>query len=79
LGSSSPCELTVYNDKLFFQASGGSNGHELWTYDGTDLTEIDINTGSGNSYPYNFCVYNDKLYFSAENDVNGDELWVYND
>src|SRR5699024_4407850 len=33
---SSPDELTVVNDRLFFSATTGSAGRELWTSDGTE-------------------------------------------
>ena len=40
--------LTVFNGKLYFQANGGTNGLELWAYDGTSASEVqDINPGAG--------------------------------
>ncbi len=77
-GGISPKKLTVYNNKLYFSAYGGSNnGVQLWESDGTVggtklVTDI---VASGNDYtPVDLTVYNNKLYFSADN-RNGLELW----
>ncbi len=34
-GSSFPMYLTVFNNQLYFRAEDGSNGRELWVYDGS--------------------------------------------
>ena len=63
--NSSPSELTVFNDKLYFQAYDTANGSELWEYDGFNppFLVADIASGSSGSYPSDFIVFNGKLYF----------------
>ncbi|MBE9048757.1 hypothetical protein IQ255_31025 [Pleurocapsales cyanobacterium LEGE 10410] len=78
-GGSSPGNLTVFNGELYFGATDGENGRELWVSDGTTAgTQLlkDINPGSASSSPENFTVFNDQLYFTAEDGENGEELWV---
>jgi ELWxxDGT repeat protein len=78
-GSSNPDYLTVYDGKLYFQAYDGTNGSELWVYDGSTASMVaDINS-SGSSSPDNLTVYDGRLYFQANDGTNGTELWVYND
>ncbi|WP_019505636.1 ELWxxDGT repeat protein [Pleurocapsa sp. PCC 7319] len=83
--SSSPSNLTEFNDQLYFTANDGDNGDELWVSDGTtEGTQLvaDIHPGSsdyGNaygSYISNFTEFSDKLYFTANDGENGFELWV---
>jgi ELWxxDGT repeat protein len=67
---------------LYFRATDGTYGTELWRSDGTDSGTTlvkDINT-SGNSGPDYLAVMKDTngtnyLYFSADDGTNGDELW----
>ena len=68
----------MFNNKLYFQASDGTNGQELWQYNGSSDPSMvfDINT-SGNSSPSNLTVFNNKLYFRASDGTNGYELYVY--
>jgi trimeric autotransporter adhesin len=66
------------NGILFFSASDGTNGTELWRSDGSSAGTAmvkDINAGSGSSFPGNFAVVNGNLYFSANDGTNGYELW----
>ncbi|BBH39037.1 hypothetical protein myaer102_15570 [Microcystis viridis NIES-102] len=49
-GSSNPYDLTAVGNTLFFAASDGVNGRELWKSDGTAAGTVlvkDINPGSG--------------------------------
>tara|TARA_R110002051_G_scaffold325804_1_gene431496 strand:- start:154 stop:1578 length:1425 start_codon:yes stop_codon:yes gene_type:complete len=75
--SSSPTNLFVYNNKIYFQAddSDGSNtpggadlGDELWVTDGTEAGTAflkDLRTGSDSSGPAFFFELNGTMYFSA--------------
>ncbi|GAA4291925.1 T9SS type A sorting domain-containing protein [Aestuariibaculum suncheonense] len=85
--SSSPTNLTVFNNKIYFSAddSSGSNspggddlGRELWVTDGTESGTTfvkDLRTGSDNSSPSNFFEFNNTLYFSA-NTGSGNVLFT---
>jgi ELWxxDGT repeat protein len=67
LMDSSPAELTVFNNKLYFSADDGVHGRELWSFDGTSVSLVDdINPGPYGSGPSELTVYNNKLYFSAD-------------
>jgi ELWxxDGT repeat protein len=70
--------IVEFNYQLFFMATDGSHGYELWSYDGINSPSMvaDINTG-GDSYPLELTVFNNKLYFTAVDGTNGRELWVY--
>ena len=86
-GSSNPSNFIEFNGRLYFSASNGESGSELFVSDGTaEGTEllVDINpgtstysyyTGSG-SNPSDFIEFNDKLYFAASNGEDGRELFV---
>ncbi|PQJ76793.1 T9SS type A sorting domain-containing protein [Polaribacter glomeratus] len=75
--SSSPENLFVFNNKIYFQAddSNGSNtpgaadlGDELWVTDGTETGTTfvkDLRSGSDNSSPNFFFEFNGTMYFSA--------------
>ncbi|SLM28453.1 exported hypothetical protein [Desulfamplus magnetovallimortis] len=75
-----PSVMAVLNNVLYFAANDGSNGVELWKYDGTNLpTRVtDINSGAASSSPGSLTIFNNELYFSANNGINGSELWKYN-
>jgi len=85
LQSSSPSDLTEFNDRLYFAASSGQAGSEFWVSDGTaEGTQIvaDIRTNDGEnafdngSNPRNFIEFSDRLYFTASAGVSGTEVWV---
>ena len=72
--SSSPEELTVVDDRLYFTANTGS-GRKLWSLS-TDLDKPTLVQGAGNK-PKHLSNINGKLYFSAKSEL-GRELWVAN-
>ncbi|MCP4760716.1 MAG: hypothetical protein GY870_02970 [archaeon] len=85
-GYSSPESLIVGNNGtaniLYFKATNGTCGEELWRSDGTESgTYIvkDIYLGSFSSSPYSLTVMNngteDILYFRATNGTSGTELF----
>ena len=75
--SSYPTGLTVFDGQLYFMAEDGAHGWELFRYNGTAATLIDINPGGADSssYPKYFTPFNGKLYFQAFTDAAGFELW----
>ncbi|WP_301337667.1 ELWxxDGT repeat protein, partial [Microcystis aeruginosa] len=76
--SSSPGNLTVVGNTLFFTANDNVNGTELWKSDGTEAGTVlvkDIFPGSSYSPPRNLTAVGSTLYFTANDDVNGTELW----
>ena len=63
---------------LFFSASDGRNGHELWKSDGTEAGTVmvaDIRPGPADSYPAHMVAAGSGVYFFADNGVTGIELW----
>lgn len=73
-----PESLAVYDNKLYFGANDGTNGVELWSYDGTTASlAADIRSGSSSSNPKGLTVFNNELYFGANDGINGFELWSY--
>src|SRR6266571_555169 len=65
---------------LFFAASDGASGVELWKTNGTDAGTVcvkNINPGAG-STPLGLTVFNGALYFLANDGSSGAELWKTN-
>ena len=68
----------VLGSNLFFVASNGTTGFELYKTDGTTVgTSLvkDIEVGSNSSNPSNFIVVNGVLYFTCNTASDGNELW----
>lgn len=78
-GGSSPSNLFVYDNQLYFTAVGVGIGRELWRTDGSASgTELfaDINEAeSEGSNPRGFIEFDNKLFFVASDSVHGSELW----
>ncbi len=77
-----PQEMFAYNGNLFFRAArfgAPSNiGVELWKFDGSSQTPVDLFDGTGSSYPQHFIEYNGLMYFNANGTPGqGTELWRY--
>ncbi len=80
-------DLTVANNRLYFHASDGVNGEELWmiTDNGQARMVEDAVAGGGiaedaaASEPQGLTVVNDRLYFTATSAASGRELWRVTD
>ena len=71
-------KLYVVGKTLYFRASDGKHGVELWKTDGTESgTKLvkDINTGRGDSDPDQLTAYRGVLLFRADDGVHGSEMW----
>jgi ELWxxDGT repeat protein len=79
--SSLPTKLfSVAANLMYFRATDGTNGTELWKTDGTTAGTVlvrDIATGTINSNVDNFINFAGSTFFSATTGtaVNGTELW----
>ncbi len=74
---SDPLDLCAVNGILFFAASDGVNGRQLWKSDGTEAGTVMvrvINPG-GNASPEQLVTLNGKLLFVAGDAGTGRELW----
>lgn len=71
--------FTEYKGKVFFAATSGDYGGELWLTDGTTAGTVlfkDIVEGNLGSNPANLTIHNGLLYFLANDPAAGRELWV---
>jgi ELWxxDGT repeat protein len=76
--SSNPASLTNASGTLYFAATDGTHGTELWQSDGTAAGTVlvkDINPGSSGSSPESLTVAGAHLFFAADDGVHGVELW----
>jgi ELWxxDGT repeat protein len=77
--SSDPLYLTNVNGQLFFQATNGVSGKELWTSNGTaagTALVLDISPGSTGSYLNYLVNANGTLFFRATDGTHGAEPWI---
>lgn len=76
IGSSTPEQLTVAGERLFFTAETGTAGRELWCTLGDAASTsmmADIDPGSGDSNPSHLTAARDHLFFTAS-DPDGADL-----
>lgn len=76
--ASSPQNLTDVNGTLFFSATDGSNGRELWKSDGTAARTWmirNIAPAALYSNPSWLADMNGVAFFSADDNTRGQELW----
>ncbi|MEE9492230.1 MAG: ELWxxDGT repeat protein [Gammaproteobacteria bacterium] len=76
--SSNIFRLTAVGGALYFSASDGVSGSELWKSDGTETGTYrvkDIVAGSGSSGPNDLQGINGILYFTAADSTNKRSLW----
>ncbi len=76
-GNGSPSGLTWADGRLFFAATDGTTGIELWSSDGTTAGTTlvrDIRVGAGHSYPDEIVAVGDDVWFAAD-DGTGIGLW----
>ena len=83
-GNSYVHSLTVVGSVMFFAATDGVDGRELWvtTGDPTDPSATrqayDIEEGAGDSNPMWLTAFGSRVYFSATTGGGGAELWSSN-
>jgi len=74
-----PSQFAVLGSTVYFQATDGTNGYELWKSDGTDAGTVlvkDIYSGASSSNPITLTAMGSYVYFSAtDGTTNGTELW----
>ncbi len=75
-GSSLPNFMTAVGTNLFFAASNGSAGIEMWVYNGSSVAQVpDINAGSGSSQPSDLVAFNNRVFFTADDGGGIAQLW----
>lgn len=75
-----PQNLTAVGDRLFFSATDGTRGRELWKSDGTKAGTVLVKniapTGSGT--PRDLTTMGRRVFFTADDGNRGRELWRSN-
>lgn len=77
-GSSNPTGFAPFAGSIYFSASDGTSGTELWKLGPGDVVSrvADINPGSGSSSPASLMAFGNALYFTATDGASGTELWT---
>ena len=73
-------DVTKANGFLYFPATTGATGRELWKSDGTEAGTVmvkDLFPGPQSSDPEQVTAANGDIYFVAEDGTTGKELYVY--
>lgn len=68
-------DLYAYNGKLYFSATDGINGVELWVYDGITASMLKDLNAAGNGNPAGFAEVDGLLFFEATDGISI-KLWV---
>jgi ELWxxDGT repeat protein len=77
-GESMPVYLATAGDVVYFSATDGVTGRELWRSDGTSANTYmvrDIRVGAGGSDPRYVASMGGFIYFAARDGIHGHELW----
>ncbi len=73
---SSPADLTIIGNRIFFTADDVVHGRELWVTDGTEAGTVMVKDISVGSTSFGGLTgVGGRLYFSANDGVHGSELW----
>lgn len=80
-GDSSPKNFTSDGGTVYFSADDGGDevGEEVWAYDGSTLTAIDIYEGTSSSAPGSLLAIGDVLFVEASEADADQELYVVED
>jgi len=73
-----PPQLLAVNDEVYFVASDGISGQELWKTDGTGPTTarvLDIHPGRNDALIEELTAVGDTVFFNADDGTSGKELW----
>ncbi|MDQ2751974.1 MAG: hypothetical protein M3R72_03030, partial [Bacteroidota bacterium] len=73
--------FTPFNGKIYFTATDGTHGNELWSTDGTTANTSlvkDINPGNGNGVNDGVSAFytTSGIYFTGNDGTTGNEPWV---
>ena len=63
-----------FEGDIYFNATDGANGYELYRYSGTATDRITDETGTASTDPTSFVIHNNELYYAGYSAVNGHEL-----
>ncbi|MEK9697541.1 MAG: hypothetical protein VW270_17380 [Candidatus Poseidoniales archaeon] len=79
-GPSFAQSFSSHGSTLYFSATDGNSGKELWGYD-TDNESywqvIDLNPGAGGSSPSSIVVIGDNIFFASDGNDSRSELWRF--
>ena len=78
---SSPIDMVLYRDEVYFSADTYDFGREIWKTDGTregTLMVTDVNPSDRSNTGADFLtVVEDKLFFATDDGIHGKELWLF--
>ena len=71
-------DMRVVGGKLYFAATNGASGMELWVssaYKGSTIQVSDIDAGPGSSNPLGMALFDNQIFFVANDGSTGAEVW----